>query len=176
MNLGLKSALDKWSFVNGGRWLSALKTRLGQSGCAMPARPTPIKSAPWLNASCTSPSSHMDPVVIRVSFSPNCLEKISVIGNCSFFYWVLFFMSQQDKCKMSISSFSNNLETSILSSIVTPQDGYSGDILTATTKSRGVASLILLTISMRNLDLFRSVPPHSSNLLVVFLPRNCVIR
>ena len=85
-------------------------------------------------------------------------------------------MSQQDKCKMSIPSFTNILETSILSSIVTPQDGYSGDILTATTKSRGVSLLIPLTISMRNFDLFRSVPPHSSDLLFVFLPRNCVIK
>ena len=107
---------------------------------------------------------------------PNSLENTSVIGSFLSPKLVLFMISQQDKCSISIPSSIRCFETSILSSIVMPHEGYSGDILTAMTKSLGVSLLIPLMISIKNRDLLCSVPPQLSDLLFVFLPRNCVIR
>ena len=84
----------------------------------------------------------------------------------------LFVISQQDKWRISIPSAIKSLDKSRLSSIVMPQDGYVGDILTAIMKLDGTIFLILRTISIRNLNLFFVEPPQSSSLRLVLVPRN----
>ena len=172
MKTGLRSASESCFRVKGGRVLSPVYTLVGQSGWAIPALPTPNMSAPWENASETSSSSHIPPVV-RMGISPPIfLQNSAVIGTASGPSWVFFVISQQDRWRISIPSAIKSLDKSRLSSIVMPQDGYVGDILTAIMKLDGTIFLIVRTISIRNLNLFFVEPPQSSSLRLVLVPRN----
>ena len=65
INTGLSPDRCKWSIENGGFDGSVeFINCIGQSGCAIPARPTPTKSAPSFMANPTSSFVHIFPVVM----------------------------------------------------------------------------------------------------------------
>ena len=145
---------------------------LGQSGYAIPTRPTPTKSAPSFITNLTSSELQILPVEINGKSLGSTSRNLRVSVGVPEAPSGPLKTSQHEMCRASISVSTKRLAYSRLSSNVIPSFSISGEILTTTTNEGLVRFLTSLMILIKKRERPLKSPPHESDLRLVTLPRN----